>query len=103
MAVRPVAGAFGAGLVLQAENLTDRQAAEAMRCRIDWKGCLGLELDDPGFGHSVLSEFRSRMARGVRADQLPAVMVVRLVEARAAHAAPPRSLRTGAHSSHTPV
>jgi len=35
--------------VLQfASNLTDRQAAEAVRGRIDWKYCLGLELDDPG-------------------------------------------------------
>lgn len=49
--------------VLQyAENLTDRQAAEAVRCRLDWKYCLGLELDDPGFDFSVLSEFRDRMA-----------------------------------------
>ena len=39
-----------------AENLTDRQAALAVRCRIDWKYCLGLELTDPGFDHSVLSE-----------------------------------------------
>jgi transposase len=44
--------------VLQyAENLTDRQAAEAVRCRLDWKYCLGLELDDSGFDYSVLSEF----------------------------------------------
>ncbi|WP_435864054.1 transposase [Streptomyces mirabilis] len=44
--------------VLQyAENLTDRQVAEAVRCRLDWKYCLGLELDDSGFDYSVLSEF----------------------------------------------
>lgn len=68
--------------VLQfAENLTDRQAAEAVRCRIDWKYCLGLELDDPGFDYSVLSEFRDRMADGDRADRLLAVMVARLVDA----------------------
>ncbi len=36
--------------VLQyAENLTDRQAANAVRERIDWKYSLGLELTDPGF------------------------------------------------------
>ncbi|MCG7207358.1 transposase [Streptomyces arenae] len=64
-----------------AENLTDRQAAEAVRCRLDWKYCLGLELDDAGFDHSVLSEFRGRMADGDRADQLLAVMVDRLVTA----------------------
>ncbi|MBG0822845.1 IS1182 family transposase [Planomonospora sp. ID91781] len=68
--------------VLQyAENLTDRQAAVAVRCRIDWKYCLGLELTDTGFDHSVLSEFRDRMADGDRADRLLAVMVDRLAAA----------------------
>ncbi|MGW6060324.1 transposase [Streptomyces sp. NPDC055189] len=68
--------------VLQyAENLSDRQAAEAVRCRLDWKYCLGLELDDPGFDHSVPSEFRDRMAQGDRADRLLAVMVDHLVAA----------------------
>ncbi|TQC37716.1 transposase, partial [Rhodococcus sp. WS4] len=48
--------------VLQfAENLTDRQAAEAVRARIDWKYCLALELDDPGFDFTVLSQFRTRL------------------------------------------
>ncbi|MEV6351033.1 transposase, partial [Actinoplanes sp. NPDC051851] len=46
------------------ENLTDRQAAEAVRDRITWKYALGLELDDPGFDPSVLSEFRSRLVDG---------------------------------------
>ena len=46
------------------EGLTDRQAAEAVRDRLAWKYALSLELTDPGFDHSVLSEFRSRMARG---------------------------------------
>ncbi len=50
--------------VLQrAENLTDRMAAEAVRTRLDWKYLLGLALDDPGFDHSVLSEFRGKAAR----------------------------------------
>ena len=49
--------------VLQrAENLTDRQAADAVRTRIDWKYLLGLALDDPGFDHTVLAEFRARVA-----------------------------------------
>jgi transposase len=43
------------------EGLSDRQAAEAVRARIDWKYALGLELSDPGFDFSVLSEFRSRL------------------------------------------
>jgi transposase len=44
------------------ENLTDRQAAEAARTRIDWQYLLGLPWDDPGFDHSVLAEFRARVA-----------------------------------------
>ena len=46
------------------ENLADRQAAEAVRARMDWKYLLGLELADPGFDFSVLSEFRSRLLAG---------------------------------------
>jgi len=49
--------------VLQmAENLTDRQAADAVRTRLDWQYALGLALDDAGFDHSVLSEFRARVS-----------------------------------------
>ena len=43
------------------ENLADRAAAEAVRTRIDWQYLLGLPLDDPGFDHTVLSEFRNRV------------------------------------------
>jgi transposase len=51
--------------VLQfAEGLSDRQAADAVRGRIDWKYLLGLELADPGFDHTVLSEFRTRLVDG---------------------------------------
>ena len=46
------------------ENLADRQAAEAVRARIDWKYLLGLDLTDPGFDFSVLSEFRDRLLAG---------------------------------------
>jgi transposase len=44
-----------------AEDLSDRQAADAVRARIDWKYLLALKLDDPGFDASVLSEFRTRL------------------------------------------
>lgn len=44
-----------------AEHLSDRQAADAVRARIDWKYALSLALRDPGFDHTVLSEFRSRL------------------------------------------
>ncbi len=47
-----------------AEGLTDRQAADAVRGRIDWKYALCLELADPGFHYSVLSEFRARLLAG---------------------------------------
>jgi transposase len=45
-------------------NLTDRQAAEAVRARIDWKYALSLELTDPGFDFTVLSQFRTRLLAG---------------------------------------
>jgi transposase len=52
------------------ENLADRQAAEAVRARIDWKYLLSLELTDPGFDFSVLSEFRDRLLAGSAAELL---------------------------------
>ncbi|MFE3121872.1 IS1182 family transposase [Streptomyces hydrogenans] len=50
-------------------NLSARQAAEAVRCRIDFKYALAMELDDPGFHHSVLTDFRDRLSQDDRADQ----------------------------------
>jgi transposase len=52
-----------------AEGLSDRQAAEAVRIRIDWKYALNLELSHPGFDFSVLCEFRARLLVG-HAEQL---------------------------------
>ena len=46
------------------EGLTDRQAAEAVQQRIDWKYALALELAHPGFDFSVLSKFRARLIAG---------------------------------------
>lgn len=58
-------------VVQHAEGLTDRQVAEAVRGRIDLKYALGLELTDPGFDYSVLSEYRDRLiAGGVESDLL---------------------------------
>lgn len=58
-------------IVLQyVEGLTDRQTADAVRGRIDWKYALGLELTDPGFDYSVLSEFRSRLITSGAEEQL---------------------------------
>jgi transposase len=47
-----------------AENLSDEQAADAVRARIDWKYALALELTDAGFDSSVLCEFRKRLIVG---------------------------------------
>ena len=47
-----------------AEELPDRQAADAVRGRLDWKYALGLELTDPGFDASVLCNFRKRLVEG---------------------------------------
>ena len=74
--------------VLQfAENLTDRQAADAVRGRIDWKYALSLELTDVGFDFSVLTEFRSRLASSGAEARLFQIMLTqfearRLLKAR---------------------
>ncbi|MFJ2884387.1 transposase [Streptomyces sp. NPDC086796] len=51
-------------------ELSDRQAAESVRNRIDFKYALGMELEDAGFHHSVLADFRERLAEEGRADKL---------------------------------
>jgi transposase len=53
-----------------AEGLSDRQAADAVRSRIDWKYVLGLELTDPGFDSTVLCEFRARLVAGQAESRL---------------------------------
>ena len=53
-----------------AEHLSDRQAADAVRARLDWKYLLGLELTDPGFDYSVLCEFRERLLSGTAGTRL---------------------------------
>lgn len=63
-----------------AEDLTDRQAAEAVKTRIDWKYALGLEIVDPGFDFSVLSEFRTRLLRGNSEQLLLNRLLERLTE-----------------------
>ena len=57
------------------EGLSDRQAAEAVRGRIDWKYLLALDLDDPGFDRSVLCEFRGRLLGNTAVDRLLARVV----------------------------
>ena len=52
------------------EGLTDRQAADAVRTRIDWKYLLCLGLTEVGFDHTVLSEFRTRLLAHGAEDRL---------------------------------
>ena len=69
---QPAASPFRLALtcVLQfCEGLSDRQAADAVRSRIDWKYALALPLEDPGFDASVLCEFRRRLIDG-KAEEL---------------------------------
>lgn len=67
--------------VLQmAENLTDRQAAEAAREKISWKYALGMTLSDPGFDASILSEFRARLIAHSLEERVLDVLLARLGE-----------------------
>lgn len=62
------------------ENLSDRQAAEAVRGHIDWKYLLSLSLTDPGFDYSLLSEFRTRLLTSGAEQKLLNILLTRLRE-----------------------
>lgn len=62
------------------ENLSDRQTAEAVRARIDWKYALSLTLTDPGFDFSILSEFRTRLIQGGMEQKVLDILLSRLRE-----------------------
>jgi Transposase domain (DUF772) len=66
---------LGAAWRPSAEGLSDRHAADAVRSRIDWKYALSLELTDPGFNFSVLSEFRVRLIAGSLEHRLQEAML----------------------------
>ncbi len=75
---RPVVSPWRLALVCvmqYVEGLSDRQAAEAVRARIDWKYSLSLTLEDPGFDASVLSEFRTRLVSGGQEQRLLDLML----------------------------
>jgi len=76
-----------------AEGLSDRQAAEAVRSRIDWKYLLGLPLADAGFDSTVLSEFRTRLVTGTA----EAVLLDAVLDVAAAH----HLLKAGAGNART--
>jgi transposase len=60
------------------EGLTDRQAADAVRARIDWKYVLGLELTDEGFDFTVLSEWRKRLIESQKTERLLEILLAHL-------------------------
>jgi transposase len=62
-------------------GLSDRQAAESVRCRIDFKYAMAMEPDDPAFHHSVPADFRDRLAQDDRADRLLDLALARFKEA----------------------
>ncbi len=62
------------------EGLTDRQEAFAVRDRLAWKYALSLELCDPGFDHTVLSEFRARLVEGKAEQRLLDLLLQRCRE-----------------------
>ena len=77
------------------KGLSDRQAADAVRGRIDWKYLLALDLADAGFDFSVLCEFRGRLLEHAAAERL----LARLLDA-----APEGVLQgpwTSAHGQHS--
>lgn len=75
-------------LVMQyAEGLSDKQAAEAVRSRIDWKYALGLSLRDAGFHYSILGDHRQRLlSQGAEArlleEMLEQMQAAQLLKAR---------------------
>jgi transposase len=52
------------------ENLSDTQAAEMVRGRLDWKYALSLPLEDEGFDASILSDFRQRLVDAQAQERL---------------------------------
>ncbi|MFI9753818.1 transposase [Streptomyces collinus] len=63
-----------------AENLTYRQAAEAVRDRFSWAYALGLELTDTGFDFTVLSQFRTRVVEHHLEEKVLDLLLERLTE-----------------------
>jgi transposase len=90
-----------------AEGLTDRQAADAVRTRIDWKYALSLELTSPGFDFSVLSEFRSRLVANGAERRLFDLLLAHFRERgwrkRAREATHRFHARAGSYSNHPSV
>jgi IS5 family transposase len=52
------------------EGLSDRQAADALRCDIRWKVACGLPLDHPGVHFTVFTYWRTRMDQSSRPERI---------------------------------
>lgn len=68
-------------VLMEIEQLSDAQAAEAVRARIDWKYALALELDDPGFDASILPDFRTRLLAQGAEERLLTLLLDTLADA----------------------
>ncbi|MGA5824166.1 transposase [Kitasatospora sp. NPDC094028] len=67
---RPAGHRLRAAVPARPVEPSDRQTAEAVRCRIDFVYSLAMELDDPGFHHSVLADFRDRLTHDESSSDL---------------------------------
>jgi len=68
-------------VMMEIEQVSDVQAAEAVRARIDWNYALALDLDDPGFDASILTDFRARLLVHGAEERLLTLLLDTLVEA----------------------
>jgi IS5 family transposase len=65
------AGVMASAMILkELEGLSDRQAAEALRCDIRWKVACGLALDDEGVHYTVFTYWRQRLNRSQSPDRI---------------------------------
>lgn len=57
-------------ILKELEGLSDREAADALRCDIRWKVATGLALDDGGVHFTVFTYWRQRLAGSERPDRI---------------------------------
>ncbi len=57
-------------ILKELEGISDRQAADTLRCDIRWKVACGLALDDPGVHYTVFTYWRQRLNRSKRPDRI---------------------------------
>jgi IS5 family transposase len=66
----PVGVVASAMLLKELEGLSDRQAADALRCDIRWKVACGLALDDAGVHYTVFTYWRQRLNQSESPDRI---------------------------------